>query len=145
MASDRGEGDRHPCQLVQRAAGRRAELWRSDGTKAGTVRVKRFAPSDSDYGGGRLANLTAVGDTFVVHMDREALNDLRRELITVRRAVWPVREMLSQLERSESALLDQGLKLYLRDAYDHTVQVIDIIETFRDLASGRWFVDGIYD
>jgi len=54
----------------------------------------------------------------------------------VRRAAWPHREVISGLERSESDLIEQETKTYLRDAYEHAVQVMDVVETFRDLAGG---------
>ena len=67
------------------------------------------------------------------------LNDihfLKREMIFLRKAVWPLREVVSGLERGDSALVKGSTKVFLRDIYDHTIQVIDTIETFRDMASG---------
>ena len=67
------------------------------------------------------------------------LNDihfLKREMIFLRKAVWPLREVVSGLERGDSALVRGSTKVFLRDIYDHTIQVIDTIETFRDMASG---------
>jgi magnesium transporter len=61
---------------------------------------------------------------------------LKREMIFLRKAVWPLREVLSGLERGESTLIKGTTKIYLRDIYDHTIQVIDTIETFRDMVSG---------
>ncbi len=65
-----------------------------------------------------------------------AIHRLKRELIIMRRAVWPLREMLNQLERIESPLIKPDTRIYLRDLYDHTIQVIDTIETFREMVSG---------
>ncbi|HYE59458.1 MAG TPA: magnesium/cobalt transporter CorA [Rhodothermales bacterium] len=65
-----------------------------------------------------------------------ALNSLRRELVLLRRALWPVREATMQLERSESGLVRDDTRPYLRDSYDHAVQAIDIAESLRDLVSG---------
>jgi len=67
---------------------------------------------------------------------QEKINDLRRALISMRRAVWPVRELLGRLERLESPLVDAGTRPFLRDAYDHAVQVVDIVESLRDLVGG---------
>jgi magnesium transporter len=64
------------------------------------------------------------------------MNDLRRQLIAMRRAVWPVRELLGRLERLESPLVQEETRPFLRDAYDHAVQVVDIVESLRDLVSG---------
>jgi magnesium transporter len=50
--------------------------------------------------------------------------------------VWPLRELVSTLERGESNLIKESTRIYLRDVYDHTIQVIDTIETFRDMLSG---------
>jgi magnesium transporter len=67
------------------------------------------------------------------------LNDLyalKRELLYIRKAVWPLREAIGSLERGESGLFEEGNQLYLRDLYDHTIQVIDTVESFRDMLSG---------
>lgn len=61
---------------------------------------------------------------------------LRREMIFLRKSVWPLREVISGLLRSESKLISKNTDLYLRDVYDHTIQVIDTIETSRDMLSG---------
>ena len=61
---------------------------------------------------------------------------LKTEMIYLRKSVWPLREVLSSLQRSETHLIDKSIHFYLRDVYDHTVQVIDTLETFRDMLSG---------
>jgi len=61
---------------------------------------------------------------------------LKREMIFLRRAVWPLREVISAMERGESPLIRESTRVYLRDIYDHTIQIIDTVETFRDMASG---------
>ena len=69
----------------------------------------------------------------------ELLNEihaLRREMIFLRKSVWPLREIISSLARGESKLITDDVTLFLRDVYDHTIQVIDTIETFRDMISG---------
>ncbi len=65
-----------------------------------------------------------------------AIQNLKREMIYLRKAVWPLRETINNLTRSESPLIRNATRLYLRDVYDHTIQVIDTIETFRDMLSG---------
>ncbi|CAM3302011.1 magnesium/cobalt transporter CorA [Rhodothermus bifroesti] len=67
---------------------------------------------------------------------QRALASLRRELIAMRRAVWPLREVFSELQRLESPLLAPETRTFLRDTYDHVVQVIDIIESLRELLAG---------
>ena len=64
------------------------------------------------------------------------LHELKRELLTVRRAVWPQREMINAVIRDENPLIADATRPYLRDVYDHTVQLMDIIETYREIASG---------
>jgi len=54
----------------------------------------------------------------------------------LRKSVWPLRELVSGLERGESPLIKESTGIYLRNIYDHTIQVIDTIETFRDMLSG---------
>ena len=64
------------------------------------------------------------------------IHSLKREMIFLRKAVWPLREVISSLERGESPLVRESTRVYLRDIYDHTIQVIDAVETFRDMVSG---------
>jgi len=64
------------------------------------------------------------------------LHDLKREMVFLRKSVWPLREVINRLERSESPLINKSTYVYLRDVYDHTIQVIDAVETFRDMLSG---------
>jgi magnesium transporter len=66
----------------------------------------------------------------------QTIHDLKREMVFLRKSVWPLREIISGLERGESALIQESTGIYLRDVYDHTIQVIDTIETFRDMVSG---------
>src|SRR4030042_4670290 len=66
----------------------------------------------------------------------QAIHSLKREMIVLRKSVWPLREILATLERRESSLVKESTWVYLRDVYDHVIQVIDTIETFRDMLSG---------
>ena len=66
----------------------------------------------------------------------QTIHTLKRELIFLRKSVWPLREVINVLERGESSLINESTGIYLRDVYDHTIQVIDTIETFRDMVSG---------
>jgi magnesium transporter len=78
-------------------------------------------------------------EKLVTHPTPETLqviHHLKREMIFLRKAVWPLREVISGLERNESSLIKESTKIYLRDIYDHTIQTIDTIETFRDVVSG---------
>jgi magnesium transporter len=64
------------------------------------------------------------------------IHRLKREMITLRKSVWPLREVINRLERSESSLIKEPTILYFKDVYDHVIQIIDNIETFRDILSG---------
>jgi magnesium transporter len=64
------------------------------------------------------------------------IHNLKRELIYLRKSVWPLREVVSGMQRRDSILIREGTGYYLRDVYDHTIQVIDTVETFRDMLSG---------
>jgi magnesium transporter len=64
------------------------------------------------------------------------LQSLKRTMVGLRRAVWPLRDVISGLERSESPLIREGMGMYLKDVYDHTVQIMDSIEAQRDILSG---------
>jgi len=64
----------------------------------------------------------------------QKINQLKKNLITMRKSIWPLRELLAKLLRSEFVL--ESSVIYFRDVYDHTVQIIDIIESLRDISSG---------
>jgi magnesium transporter len=62
--------------------------------------------------------------------------DIKRDLLFLRKSVWPMREVLSSLERGESPLISTETRVFLRDAYDHTIHVMDTIDIFRDMEAG---------
>ncbi|MCC6837428.1 MAG: magnesium/cobalt transporter CorA, partial [Bacteroidia bacterium] len=66
----------------------------------------------------------------------QQLHQLKREMIYIRKAVWPMRELVNNMERSETELIKPSTDLYLRDVHDHSIRVIDTVETYRDLLSG---------
>ena len=66
----------------------------------------------------------------------QRIHRLKREMIFLRKSVWPLREVLSSLQRGESPLIQESTGIFLRDVYDHTIQVMDTVETFRDMISG---------
>lgn len=66
-------------------------------------------------------------------LDLDAIRRLKRELLFMRKAVWPLREVLSRLEHGESLLVSPDVVPYLRDVYDHAVQILDTLETFREM------------
>ncbi|HJX37023.1 MAG TPA: magnesium/cobalt transporter CorA, partial [Anaerolineae bacterium] len=66
----------------------------------------------------------------------QQLHDLKRAMIYMRKSVWPLREVIGALERGGSPLIQDSTRVYLRDVYDHTIQVMDAVETVRDMLSG---------
>ena len=66
----------------------------------------------------------------------QTIHNLKREMIFLRKSVWPLREVINGMQKAESPLIKESTGIYLRDVYDHTIQVIDTIETFRDMISG---------
>jgi len=66
----------------------------------------------------------------------QLIHTLKKEMIFLRKSIWPLREVVSGLERGESSLIHDYMSTYLRDVYDHTIQIIDTVESFRDMISG---------
>jgi magnesium transporter len=69
----------------------------------------------------------------------QKIHKLKREMVMLRKSVWPLREVVNALERevrSKTPLIKKDTGIYLRDLYDHTIQVIDTVETYRDMSSG---------
>jgi magnesium transporter len=63
------------------------------------------------------------------------IHDVKHDLLTLRRAIWPAREALHTLARDPSPFVSDETRIYLRDAYDHTIQLLDLLETYRELGS----------
>ncbi len=66
----------------------------------------------------------------------QKIQNLKREMLLLRKWVWPLREVINSLERGEFLGIQETTRIYLRDVYDHTIQVIDTIEILRDMLSG---------
>jgi magnesium transporter len=83
--------------------------------------------------------LDALEDRMFLRPDPHTvgrIHAVRRDLLAVRRAIWPLRECISGLARDPDELVSDETRLYLRDCYDHAVQIIDLLESYRDLAGG---------
>jgi magnesium transporter len=65
----------------------------------------------------------------------EVIHQVKREMIFLRKSIWPLRDVTLHLEHSESELIQESISIYFRDVYDHVVQIMDAIESFRDIAS----------
>ncbi|MDH3835373.1 MAG: magnesium/cobalt transporter CorA, partial [Desulfobacteraceae bacterium] len=66
----------------------------------------------------------------------QTLHEMKREMIYLRKQIWPIREMINSLVKGETSLVNESTSLFFRDIYDHTIQIIDTIESFRDILSG---------
>jgi magnesium transporter len=66
----------------------------------------------------------------------QKINYLKREMVMMRKSVWPLREVISGLQREDVPFIGDSIRFFLKDLYDHTIQVIDTVETFRDVISG---------
>ncbi|MBR8835171.1 MAG: magnesium/cobalt transporter CorA [Stigonema ocellatum SAG 48.90 = DSM 106950] len=97
--------------------------------------IDGFFPVLERYG----ERLEELEEEVMVNPNRETLQQIyqiRRELQQLRRAIWPHRDVINSLIRDGYELISEEVEIYLRDCYDHTVQVMDMVETYRELASG---------
>ncbi len=76
-----------------------------------------------------LVDISEAPDTL------ESIQRVKRELLLLRRMLWPQREVLNTLMRDGHSLIGEETKLYLRDIYDHTIQIMDLMETYRDMTT----------
>jgi magnesium Mg(2+) and cobalt Co(2+) transport protein (corA) len=96
--------------------------------------VDGFFPVLENYGE-RLEELQdeVVGNPTPKTLDK--IHRIKRELLLLRRTIWPQRDAIATLMRESSPLISDQVRLYLRDCYDHAVQAIDMIETYRELSA----------
>jgi magnesium transporter len=122
-----------------------------DRLRKGVGRIRKRPP---DYLAHALVD-AIVDEYFVVlddlgyqieQLEEEVLEDpkpgfearlygIKRQLVTIRRSIWPSRELCAALVRTESPLIEESTLPYFRDAYDHTLQVMDIVESLRDVST----------
>ncbi len=96
--------------------------------------VDRFFPMLEEIS----QRLETVEEAVLLHPDRESLqavHRIKRDLVLLRRVAWPMRELVTQLQREPHECLSDVTQTYFRDVYDHCVEVIDLIETYREIAS----------
>lgn len=82
--------------------------------------------------------LQTLEDEVVMFCDERSLrriHDMKRDLLTLRRAIWPERDAINQLLRDANPLITDATRLYMRDCYDHVVQLLDMVETYRELGA----------
>jgi magnesium transporter len=66
----------------------------------------------------------------------QQIHQLKSDMVFLRKSIWPLRELINGFLREESSLITNEITIYLRDVYDHTIQVMDTIESYRDIISG---------
>lgn len=97
--------------------------------------IDRFFPVLERYG----EAIEALEDAIIAQPDAaaiERIHEMKRGLLTLRRTAWPMREATTILYREPIPLIDDEERIYLRDCYDHMVQIIDLLENYRDVTSG---------
>lgn len=97
--------------------------------------IDGFFPVLEEYGE-RIEDLENEVVATPTRSTLEKIYEIRRELLTLRRAIWPQRDAINSLIRDSNDLISDEVRVYLRDCYDHTVQVMDIVETYREIAAG---------
>lgn len=97
--------------------------------------VDEFFPVLEKYGE-QIENLEAEMLLEPSQSTIQEIHRIKRELLMVRRSAWPERDVINAMQREESDVIRPETQVFLRDCYDHTIQVIDMLETYRELASG---------
>ncbi|NJM74244.1 MAG: magnesium/cobalt transporter CorA [Scytonema sp. RU_4_4] len=97
--------------------------------------IDGFFPVLERYG----EQIEELEEEVLVNSSRQTLQkiyQIRRQLLQLRRYIWPQRDAINSLIRDGNELISEEVRIYLRDCYDHAVQVMDMLETYRELASG---------
>lgn len=84
-------------------------------------------------------HIEKLEEELLARPDRQLLHRIhqtKREMILLRRAVWPLREVINALQRDDTGTISVAVQPFLRDLYDHTIQIIDTVETYRDVITG---------
>jgi magnesium transporter len=95
--------------------------------------IDNYFPALEKYG----EQIESLEDQVILHPGNQfvsEIHEMKRDLLTLRRAVWPLREAVNSLIREPSQFLTDETRIYMRDCYDHTIQVIDLLENYRDIA-----------
>ena len=96
--------------------------------------VDAYFPILEHYGD----KVEALNDRIMDHADPKEMREMhkiRQELISLRRAIWPQRDVFSSLMRDQKRFVGETTSIYLRDCYDHAVQLLDLVETYREIAA----------
>lgn len=96
--------------------------------------LDKYYPVLEDFG----EELEEIEEATIRRPDHKTLQriyHIKREMLDVRRSVWPQRDMLSGLVRDETPFISEPVRVYLRDCYDHVIQLMDVVDTYREIAS----------
>jgi magnesium transporter len=120
--------------------------------KSGKGRIRKLGPDYLAY-----SLIDAIVDSYFIILEKlgESIEELeedvianpgdetirelhrfKREMIFLRKSVWPLREVIGRMQRGDSPFIQESMHIYLRDVYDHTIRIIETIETYRDILSG---------
>src|SRR5690606_40164328 len=86
--------------------------------------------------GGQVEVLEVVDVVEVSATQMGYIHAIKRDLMTIRSAVWPLRDLVATLQREETPRFSDTTRLYLRDCQDHAVQLIETLQTYREIATG---------
>ena len=86
--------------------------------------------------GERLDNLETDMLIDASEKNLSQIHEIRKDILLIRKSVYPLREMVSKLEKSDNELISKDTALFIRDLYDHTIQLLETVEIFRDMTSG---------
>jgi magnesium transporter len=84
-------------------------------------------------------SMADIEEKLLINASKETFDSVynfKREILALRRSTWPLREVVYRLERDDLLLITKDTQVFMRDVYDHMIQVIDTVETYRDLLSG---------
>ena len=121
--------------------------------RKGAGRLRRFGPDYLAYGlldsvidhyfvvleklGERIEDIEDVIVSSPTPETLNAIHDMKRDIIFLRKSVWPLRDVVGELQRSDSPLIQDSTRIYLRDLYDHVIRITDQVDTLREILSGN--------
>lgn len=131
------QGDFAPFQPIVKRLQDQAGRLRSQGSdfllySLLDIVIDQGFPVLEDFGL-QLADLEEQILQTAAHNILEKIHAVNRELILLRRSCWPQREVINQILHDDHELIKEGTRIYLRDCYDHTIQLMDLLETYRDM------------
>lgn len=83
--------------------------------------------------------IESLEDSLINNPDENmkgAIHDLKKELLVLRKSISPLREAVGRFSKSDSPFIDDSINIFIRDLYDHTIQIMDMVDTYRDMLNG---------